>query len=255
MSTRRIFFCKKFKTLLCKIRKLVIAYNVTASNKTTHPREFFALCIGPNDSVTGFIVFKLSTKELVTTPKCKTKPMAEDIVEVVNEMGKQEGMPDGIQFHNIHHESTLSDLFPNKVGHGDYSCASDNNQQKRKNPELDLKSLIADVDMDDDGNDGLADNEDTADDEGQRKQDNQHDHFGSPIENKEQRNHFELLIKMRNFKILLSISIIRMMTMNDDDEANVVSEDLASTHSGPHDYYMYLPLYYHVNGFWQARTT
>ena len=42
--------------------------------------------------------------------------MAEDVVEVVNEMGKQEGMLDGIQFHNIHHESTLSDLYAKEVG-------------------------------------------------------------------------------------------------------------------------------------------
>ena len=42
--------------------------------------------------------------------------MAEDVVEIVNEMGKQEGILDGIQFHNIHHESTLSDLYANAVG-------------------------------------------------------------------------------------------------------------------------------------------
>ena len=88
----------KFKTPLCKIGELVKTYDVTSSNKTTNKRAYVALYIGPNDSGTGHIVFKLGTKQLVTTPKCKPKPMAKDVVKVVNEMGKQEGMPDGIQF-------------------------------------------------------------------------------------------------------------------------------------------------------------
>ena len=69
---------------------------MTSNNKTTDPRAFFVLYIGPNDSSTSHIVFKLAQKRLVTTPKYKPKPMAEGIVEVVNEMGKQEGMLDGI---------------------------------------------------------------------------------------------------------------------------------------------------------------
>ena len=88
MSPRQILFGKKFKTPLCKIGELVMAYNVTVSNKTTDPRAFFALHIRPKDSGTGHIVFKLLTKGLVTYPKCNPKPMAEDKAEVVNEMGK-----------------------------------------------------------------------------------------------------------------------------------------------------------------------
>ena len=88
MSPRQILFVKKFKTPLCKIDEVVMAYDVTSSNKTTYSRALFALYIRPNDSGTGHIVFQLSTKRLVTTPKCKPKPMAEDIVKVVNEMGK-----------------------------------------------------------------------------------------------------------------------------------------------------------------------
>ena len=61
MSPRQILFGKKFKTPLCKIGELVIAYDVTSSNKTTDLRAFFALYIGPNDSGTGHIVFKLAT--------------------------------------------------------------------------------------------------------------------------------------------------------------------------------------------------
>ena len=62
MSPRQILFGKKFKTPLCKIGKLVMAYNVTTSKKTTHSRAFYALYIGPNDSGTGHVAFKLSTK-------------------------------------------------------------------------------------------------------------------------------------------------------------------------------------------------
>ena len=62
MLPRKILFGKKFKTPLCKIGELVMAYNVTSSNKTTDPRAFFALYIGPNDSGTSHTVFKFATK-------------------------------------------------------------------------------------------------------------------------------------------------------------------------------------------------
>ena len=61
-----------------------MAYDVTSSNKTIDPRAFFGLYIRPNDSGTCHTVFKLRTKQLVTTPKYKPKPLAEDIVKVIN---------------------------------------------------------------------------------------------------------------------------------------------------------------------------
>ena len=64
MSPRQVLFGKKSKTPLCKIGKLVMAYNVTSNNKKIDPRAFFVLYIGPNDSGTGHIVFKLATKRL-----------------------------------------------------------------------------------------------------------------------------------------------------------------------------------------------
>ena len=83
--------------------------------------------------------------------------MAEDIMEVFNETGELVGIPNGIQFHNIHHKSTLSDLFTNEVGQ-DYnnSCASDEDWKDRKNPEDDLKNLVADVAIDNDEVDDLV---------------------------------------------------------------------------------------------------
>mmetsp|Transcript_32525 Transcript_32525/g.36386 ORF Transcript_32525/g.36386 Transcript_32525/m.36386 type:complete len:130 (+) Transcript_32525:5444-5833(+) len=62
MSPRQILFGKKSKTLLCKMGELMIACNVKANNKTSRPRAFYALYIGPNDGGTGHSVFKLSTK-------------------------------------------------------------------------------------------------------------------------------------------------------------------------------------------------
>ena len=53
MSPRQLLFGKKFKTPLCKMGELVLAYNVTSNNKTSKPRAFYALYIGPNDAGTG----------------------------------------------------------------------------------------------------------------------------------------------------------------------------------------------------------
>ena len=179
-----------------------MAYNMTSSNKTTDPRAFFVLYIGPNNIGTGRIVFKLRTKRLVTTPKCKPKPMAEDVVKVVNEMGKQEGMPDGIQFHNIHHKSTLLDLYVDKVGHkDDNSCASNKDWKDKNNPEDDLKNLVSDMVVNIDEVDDLVDDLNSRDaihlndklgdvkgfviDRVQHKEDNQQHHLDGPIEKKE----------------------------------------------------------------------
>ena len=45
MSPRQILFGKKFKAPLCKIGKLLMAYDVTANNKTTIPRAFYVLYV------------------------------------------------------------------------------------------------------------------------------------------------------------------------------------------------------------------
>ena len=138
MSPRQILFGKKFKTPLCKIGELVMAYDVPGSNKTPDPRSFFALYIGPNSSVTNHIVFKLPMKQLLTTLKWKPKHIAEEVVKVVNEMGKQEEMLDRIQFHNIHHKSTLSNLYANEVGHYDNSYPSEEDWNGKERPEQDV---------------------------------------------------------------------------------------------------------------------
>ena len=72
---RQILVGKKFKTSLCKIDELVLAYNAKSTNKTSKPRAFHALYIGPNDTGIGHSVFKLASKNTIVTPRCKPIPM------------------------------------------------------------------------------------------------------------------------------------------------------------------------------------
>ena len=149
MSPQQILFGKKFKTLLCKISELVMANNVTADNKTTTPRALYALYIGPNDSGTGHQVFKLMTRRMVTTPKCKPIPMPDNVIEVVNDLGEQDDMPTRIEFRNIHQESIFADLFVDKDLNDGNSNTSDKDWGLNKNLEDDLQKITLDNNVDD----------------------------------------------------------------------------------------------------------
>ena len=48
---------------------LVMAYNNYSENSTLYPRTFYALYIGPNDNCISYLIFKLSTKQILTTMK------------------------------------------------------------------------------------------------------------------------------------------------------------------------------------------
>lgn len=196
IKIKRVLFGKKFKTPLCKIGELVMAYNVTADNKTKIPRAFYALYIGPNDSGTGHKVFKLMTRRMVTTPKCKPIPMPGDEIKGVNDLGEQEDMPTGIEFRNIHQESTLTDLFADKDLNDDNSTASDKDWGLNKNPENDLQKITFDDDVDDTEVQDLNienidillfyDGSDLRRNVGiQHDNEDQHNHFGGPIVNED----------------------------------------------------------------------
>ena len=58
-------------------------------------------------------------------------------------------MPNGIEFLNIHKESTLSDLFADEDLNDDDSNASDKDWGDRKNPEEDLQVATFNRDVDD----------------------------------------------------------------------------------------------------------
>ena len=123
MSRKQITFGKKSKTTLCKIGELVLAYDVQANNKTLKLRAFYALYIGPNDGGTGHSVLKLSIKKMIITSRCKSVPMPDNVIKVVNQMGKDEGMLDGIVFCNILKNSNLDDMYGDVDSQDDSSCA------------------------------------------------------------------------------------------------------------------------------------
>ena len=70
--------------------KLVSMYDARANNKTSQPREFYTLYIEPNSGGTGHSVCKLSTKQIIITPRCKPVPMSDNVIKVVNKIGKDE---------------------------------------------------------------------------------------------------------------------------------------------------------------------
>ena len=100
--------------------------------KTSKPRTFYALYIGANDGGTGHSVFKLSTKSMIVTPRCKPIPILDDVIEVVNQMGQDDRLPDGIVFCNIHKESTVEEMYGYVDSQDDISCASDTSWDKLK---------------------------------------------------------------------------------------------------------------------------
>ena len=111
---------------------LVLAYDVKSNNKTSKPRAFYALYIGPNDGGTGHSVFKQSTKKMIVILGCKPIPMSDDVIEVVNQMREDDGSPDGIVFCNIHKESTVDDMYSDVDSQDNSSCASDKSWKTKK---------------------------------------------------------------------------------------------------------------------------
>ena len=112
--------------------ELALTYGVLSSNETAKPRKFYALYIGPNDGGTGHSVFKLSSKKMIITPRCKPIPMPDNVIEVVNQMGEDDGSPDGIVFRNILKESTINDIYGDVDSQDNSSCASDKSWGKVK---------------------------------------------------------------------------------------------------------------------------
>ena len=156
MSPRQIIFRKKFKTLLCKKRELVLTYDVQANNRTSQPTAFYALYIEPNDGGTGHSVFKLSTKQIIITLRCKPVPMPDNVIEVMNKMGIDEEMPDRIHFSSIHKELTLDDLYGDVESQDDSSCASDKSWDMPKDcGQIDQRTVVYDYAVNDDKIDNL----------------------------------------------------------------------------------------------------
>ena len=121
--------------------------------------------------------------------------MPEDVIEVVNDLGIQDGIPSGIEFRNLHHESTLAILFADKDLNDDNSNASNNDWGLNKNPEEDLKKItfndhvdgseVQDLNIDNKDILHLYYGGDLSCNIGvQHEQEDQHNHFGGPIVDK-----------------------------------------------------------------------
>lgn len=172
LSPQQIVLGRHFQLPLCKYGELVLAYDTESSNDTNVSRAFFALYVKPNDNGTGHKVFKLQTKKVVSTPKCVLKPMTQDIINVVNKMGEEEGVMDGIQFLDVHGKATILDLYPadegdddSGVSDDDYTLPDDDSKADREDKNLeddvlspdDLDLLEGNDEINDDNNIGTPD--------------------------------------------------------------------------------------------------
>ena len=82
--------------------------------------------------------------------------MPDDVIEVVNQMGEDDGSLDGIIFRNILKESTIDDMYEDVDSQDNSSCASDKSWDKKKDGgQIDQKTIVYDDDVDDDEIDNL----------------------------------------------------------------------------------------------------
>ena len=136
--------------------ELVLAYDVQLNNKTSKPRAFYALYIRPNDGGTGHSLFRLSTKSMIVTPRCKPIPMPDNVIKVVNHMGEDDGSLEEIVFRNIHKESTVEDMYGEVDSQDNSSCASNKSYEMPKDRDQeDPKTIVYDDTSDDDEVDDL----------------------------------------------------------------------------------------------------
>ena len=77
------------------------------------------------------------------------------VIQVVNDIEKQEVTPDRIQFRNIYHKSILSDIFADNDLYDKDSYASDPYWKIGKEPETNLKKIGFDINVNDNEIDDL----------------------------------------------------------------------------------------------------
>ena len=61
-----------------------MAYDNNTRSNTFYLRTFYALYIGPNNSGTGHLIFKLSTEQILITSRVKPVPMSKDLIKTIN---------------------------------------------------------------------------------------------------------------------------------------------------------------------------
>ena len=201
MSPRRIMYGRGFKTPLCKFGELVMAYEPNSSNNTNVPRCFYALYLYPNENGSGHVVFSLKLKTRRSTQKCVLQPMTQDIIDLVNNLGTEEKVQDGIQFYNVDGGATITDLYAADENDDD-SCASDKDY-KSNDDDVNASddNLDANEEWDDDDDSSESDDDDhpsdneydlddgIESDESSINDQNENDH-GDVAENEHQNDHF-----------------------------------------------------------------
>ena len=65
---------------------LVMAYDTNAENSIFYPRAFCALYIEPNNNSICYLIFKLSTKHILSIMKKEPVPVPENLFKSINEM-------------------------------------------------------------------------------------------------------------------------------------------------------------------------
>ena len=102
LSPREIVTGKKFRVPRHKIDDYVRAH---ISNKmdddATSEQIIDALYLGPSDNDDGHNMFTFSTKQRMSVNKISMIPITTDIVDKVNNMGKDENQLDGLDFTSL----------------------------------------------------------------------------------------------------------------------------------------------------------
>ena len=69
---------------------------------------------------------------MIITSRSKPVSMPDNVIKVVNQIGEDDEMPDGIVFCNILKESTLDDMYGDVDSQDDSSCASNKSWDNSK---------------------------------------------------------------------------------------------------------------------------
>ena len=69
---------------------------------------------------------------MIITLRCKSIPIPDDVIRVINQMGEDDGSLEGIDFRNIHKVLTVEDLYPNVDSQDNSDNTSDMSWDKKK---------------------------------------------------------------------------------------------------------------------------
>ena len=118
-----------------------MAYDNNARSNTLYTRTLHALYIGPNDNGTGHLIFKLSTKQILTTLKYKPVPMPEDLIKAINET---DSFTTNIQINHFDsdHYTAQEDHFDNTQDDDQDHCDNMDNSEHDNYDKLDSSQQI-----------------------------------------------------------------------------------------------------------------